>query len=635
MNSDRAAPTAEGIRSGWPGLSGAPAYLLALAVTSVAVVLRQLADPWLGDNFPLVMTFGAVAIAVWFGGYRPAILSAAVGYLACDILFVEPRGAFADRPVAMLIGIVAYIVSCGLIIAIGEGLRRTRKRLTADQATLAGVLASIDDNFAMVDRDWRYVYVNDRMVEVARRSREDLIGTLSWEIYPGLLGTPYEAAARRSMATQRPERITFYYPPRDRWFDTLFYPTAAGMSMLAADVTDQKRAESSLAQRVGELRTLYEFADRLQRTTSVAEVFEPAFDAMRDALGAGRASILLFDANNRMRFVASRGLSEAYRQAVDGHTPWTPRDTDATPIWVEHAAAADVEEWLRERLAAEGIAALAFVPLIAGGRLIGKFMLYYGEPRPAVQEKIELSQLIARQLALAIERHRVAEERQRALEALTASEERFRLATEAGSVGVWDWDIERNRVAWSDSLLCIHGISPEGFEGTIEFFSSLVHPDDRDRVAKAIDDALADRARYELEFRIRRPDGTVCWVYADAAVLRRDGRPYRMIGATVDITRRKESEEALRDANERKDEFLSTLAHELRNPLAPIVSTLDILQRAGDDAAIRARSGAVLERQVQHLVRLVDDLFDVARINHNRLELRRERVDLAEVLRQA
>jgi PAS domain S-box-containing protein len=135
--------------------------------------------------------------------------------------------------------------------------------------------------------------------------------------------------------------------------------------------------------------------------------------------------------------------------------------------------------------------------------------------------------------------------------ALRESEERFRLATQAGNVGVWDWDIANDSVAWSESLYRIHGIEPASFSGTVAAFAELVHPDDRQRVSDAIRRSLEDGTPYEIEFRAVRPDGSVRWIHTTAQVMREGGRPTRMLGGTVDITEQKQVEEALRDREER------------------------------------------------------------------------------------
>jgi PAS domain S-box-containing protein len=142
-------------------------------------------------------------------------------------------------------------------------------------------------------------------------------------------------------------------------------------------------------------------------------------------------------------------------------------------------------------------------------------------------------------------------ERKRAEESLRESEERLRLATQAGKVGIWDWDVASNHVSWTDSLYAIHGVTKEEFQATVEGFAALVHPADRERVAQAIERTLKEGAPYGLTFRAVRPDGEVIWLFTNAVVLRSAGQPVRLLGATVDITDLKRTEEALRESQER------------------------------------------------------------------------------------
>jgi PAS domain S-box-containing protein len=151
-------------------------------------------------------------------------------------------------------------------------------------------------------------------------------------------------------------------------------------------------------------------------------------------------------------------------------------------------------------------------------------------------------------------------DRKQTTEALRQSEERFRLATRAGTVGVWDWDVTTNKVSWSDSVFAIHGLKPNEFAGTVEAFGALVHPDDQARIQEALQRALRDGAPYEVEFRSTRPDGKVIWIYTTAQIIRdASGAPLRMLGSTVDITRRKEVEAALRESEQRHRQLLSLM----------------------------------------------------------------------------
>ena len=155
--------------------------------------------------------------------------------------------------------------------------------------------------------------------------------------------------------------------------------------------------------------SLYRFTDRLFHARSRSDACDAALDAIREALGCERASILLFDDSDFMRFIAWRGLSDGYRRAVDGHSPWTKDTKDPLPICIQDIDSADLDDTLKATIKAEGIRALAFVPLFAKGDLIGKFMTYCDAPRAFTDAEIGLAVTIARQLGFSLERMRAGE----------------------------------------------------------------------------------------------------------------------------------------------------------------------------------------------------------------------------------
>jgi len=196
-----------------------------------------------------------------------------------------------------------------------------------------------------------------------------------------------------------------------------------GASKVARDITFRKDGEKALADRMRRQRALYHLADQLHRAKSMEDIYAAGLDAILGALHCHRASILLFDESGVIRFVSWRGLSSNYRKATDGHSPWTLSDENPGVICMEDIQKADLPESLRSTIRGEGIGALAFIPLIAGGQLIGKFMSYFNEPHCFTEDEVELSLTIARQLAFAIARSRSDE-------ALRQSEERFRNLSE-------------------------------------------------------------------------------------------------------------------------------------------------------------------------------------------------------------
>ncbi len=214
---------------------------------------------------------------------------------------------------------------------------------------------------------------------------------------------------------------------------------------------------------------------------------------------------------------------------------------------------------------------------------------------------------------------------------LRKNQEIFQLAHGIGMIGHWVWDAGADENKWSPEIEALYGLNPGTFEGTYQAWAKLIHPDDLSKAEEEVKQALKT-GNYFTEFRVIWPDGTIHWLEARAKVFKdAQDKPTSFMGVNMDITERKQMEEALKDAGRRKDEFLATLAHELRNPLAPLRNALSILNVAPDNQEAKD----LMHRQVGLMVRLIDDLLDVNRISRGTLELRKERVELATVLHQA
>lgn len=192
-----------------------------------------------------------------------------------------------------------------------------------------------------------------------------------------------------------------------------------GAVNMLVDISKMKSAELLLSKRADEQAALYRFTDRLYRAESINDVYDAALDAIIDALRCDRASILLFDEQGVMRFAAWRGLSENYRKAVEGHSPWKPDDRDAAPICVSDIGEADEPETLKEVVRSEGICGLSFIPVLIDGRVVGKFMVYYDRPHEFTDDETNLALTLAQQLGFSFERKHSEEERRRADEQRT------------------------------------------------------------------------------------------------------------------------------------------------------------------------------------------------------------------------
>ena len=197
------------------------------------------------------------------------------------------------------------------------------------------------------------------------------------------------------------------------------------------------------------------------------------------------------------------------------------------------------------------------------------------------------------------------------------------VALAAARMVAWEWHPSTDKLIASDNAADVFGMLPGSKLETSEHGFALLHPEDVQRHRARIYQEVEDRVSYLTQFRMIRPDnGDVIWLEERGhAVCDRASDVVRLIGVVMDITDRKHNEDALRDADRRKDEFLATLAHELRNPLAPIRNGLQVMKLARNNGNAVEQSRAMMERQLGQMVRLIDDLLDVSRISRGKIEL--------------
>ncbi|MGR6036416.1 MAG: sensor histidine kinase [Candidatus Nitrosoglobus sp.] len=230
-------------------------------------------------------------------------------------------------------------------------------------------------------------------------------------------------------------------------------------------------------------------------------------------------------------------------------------------------------------------------------------------------------------------------------ETLREKEEQLRMALLASRAGTYRWNIQTNQMQWSEGLREACGLKTgEGkIITTLEDWLAIIHHDDRPTFLAALEHCLESSPELDIEYRVIDSKGTIRWladkgkVFLDAAK-----QPLYLMGACVDITERQHQQsqlrqqaELLRDADRRKDEFLATLAHELRNPLTPLTNSLQIIKQVGHEPEVLAKTVALAERQLQYLVRLVDDLLDISRITRGKIRLQKEKITVDAVIQDA
>jgi two-component system CheB/CheR fusion protein len=252
---------------------------------------------------------------------------------------------------------------------------------------------------------------------------------------------------------------------------------------------------------------------------------------------------------------------------------------------------------------------------------VSVFAELYRKRQEAERLNLELEERVAQRTA----------ELEASTERLRASEERFRFVAETLPSIVWT-AAANGAITWANQRFLEYcGLAPE--EGRTQWPDLTLHPADRERIASRMADHLQDGKAYEIEVRLCRHDGVYRW-FMTRAVPRRDdeGDVLGWFGITTDIHDQVEMSEQLREADRRKDEFLALLSHELRNPLAPVRNAVQILRlkKLQDPELEWCRD--VIERQVNQLTRLVDDLLDVSRVTRGKIRLQSDTVDLARVV---
>ncbi|HEX9983910.1 MAG TPA: ATP-binding protein [Thermoanaerobaculia bacterium] len=286
------------------------------------------------------------------------------------------------------------------------------------------------------------------------------------------------------------------------------------------------------------LSSLARLTDRLSRAASVEEVYAASLECLQESLGVERASILLFDANEVMSFVAWRGISDGYRRAVNGHTPWRPETENPEPVLVPDAELDPSLSSYIDVFRGEGIRALGFFALTHRDRVIGKFMLYYAAPHAFTAEEVALAKTIAGQIAFGVTRI-VAEH---AFEA-----ERERLEATVANVPGMVWETvgeypDQQQVTFvSDGVEELTGYTAAEWYRDPRFWSRIiverVEGEMRGIAARAVHHGTPALHHYKL----RRRDGRLIWIEVRSA--------HRMIngtlvsrGVTMDITERKRAE---------------------------------------------------------------------------------------------
>ena len=343
-------------------------------------------------------------------------------------------------------------------------------------------------------------------------------------------------------------------------------------------------------------RPIHTLIEAVASATDLTGIYEAALIALRDGIGVEKSSILLFDADRVMRFKAWLNLSAQYRAAVEGHTPWTPDTQDAQPVLVEDIREDASLASLQEAILDEGIQSLAFIPLVADRKLLGKFMLYYGAPHGFSDDEMLFAKMAASHVAFAIDQ-------QQARTRIQESGRLYRDLVEGLGQAVYTTDAEGRIQLYNEAAAELWGRRPKINEdlwcGSWRIFYPDGSPMPLDECPMARTLMLNRPVRGE-EIWVERPDGRRVWVAPFPTPLRDEvGTLVGAVNVLVDITGRKEAEQEIKLRREEAEAHSQHLAAMFDSALAGIA------EFTGDGHLIAAN-----DRYCQMVGRTRDELLN-------------------------
>jgi PAS domain S-box-containing protein len=587
------------------------AYVWAMAALAAALLIRWLLDPILGDGLPLVTIFGAVAAAVWVGGYRPAVMVAVVGFLACSYLFIEPRGAIGglDR-MGHLVGMVAYLFTCGLIIGIGEGMRVAKQRANQRREALRVTLASIGDAVITTDVKARITYLNNVAESVTGWPQADA------------LGQPLDAVFR----------------------------------VVDADTRRTVENPATRALREGVVVGLANHTVLIRKQGDEIPIDDSAAP-IRDEQGLVSGCVLIFRDVSAQR----RATEEKARQLMTARLLSSIVETSDDAI-VSKSLDGIIQSW---NAAAERVFGYT------AAEAIGRHITLVIPPERVAEEDHIIATLKAGRRIEHFETERVRKDGQRIHVSLTVSPIKDDAGNIVGASKIARDITDRKRAEADRQMLVTLVESSTDFIGMcdlqgVPFFvnragltmvglddleearrmpvQSFFFPEDQAKVMQEFFPSVLERGQGEIDVRFRHfKTGEARWMaYKVVTLPDAAGKPVAFATVSRDVTERKQLEDNLRvlaadlsEADRRKNEFLAILAHELRNPLAPISNAVRALRGSHGDAKVVRPMLGMLDRQVAQMSRLVDDLLDLSRVTRGKITLRKQAVELAPVVNQA
>jgi len=604
-------------------------YGVTLAAVAAAVVVRRLLDPLLGDHLPFATFFVAVVIAAWVGGLRPALLATVLGFLLSLYFFVPPRYSIMLPTGPRLVGLATYFMVSLIIAGFGEAMRITQQRFAVQAERLRTTLASIGDAVITTDMAGCITTMNAVAEQLTGWTNAEAAGQsldAVFQIVNEATRQPVENPALRALkegilvglanhtvliAKDRKERHIHdsAAPIRCREGELV------GCVLVFRDISDQHRQEAELR---GREQALRDSEQRMRLATEATAVGIWEWNVVTDEIRWDPVMFQIYGIGTTPSGVVQ------YRDWSESVLPEDLRlQEEVLQDTVRRAGNSRREFRIRRRNDGEcrHLEAVETVRTNEAGRA-----------EWVVGTNLDVT-----------DRKRAEEALRKRTEQLAEAEARIRSVMNNVINGIVTID-ERGVVeSFNSAAERLFGYQTKEVVGqnVKMLMGEPYHSEHDGYLANYLRTGQAKVIGIGREVEARRKDGSAFLMDLGISEFLLGERRY-FTAVVRDITERKRLEEELRqlaadlsEADRRKDEFLATLAHELRNPLAPIRNGLQLIKLAGGQEAIVEQARSMMERQLMQMVRLVDDLMDVSRISRGKLELRKERVPLAAVLNSA
>lgn len=432
--------------------------------------------------------------------------------------------------------------------------RRAEIALREKEAELQKLADTTPIVLVRCDRELRYRFINKAGAALFNKTPAEMLGRTIPEEMGDEAFSRIEGQIEKVLSGETVEfDVELPYPAGTHWMRVNYVPEFAttgevtGWIASIADITEVRNANALVQRDLADMTVLRELGAISAATSDTQTIWNAVVDAAMRISHADFGSLQMFHPERpALELLAWKNFhprsAEHWKWIEQTHaTSCASAMNSAQRVVVKDAetepSIVGTAELDHFRLS--GIRAMQSTPLVSRtGELVGMVSTHWRVPHVPSERELGYLDLLARQAADVLEQKLDADR-------LRESEERSRIAQRAGGVGIWDWNITEGRTYWSETTWDFYGEKPDSIEPNDEFWTTHIHPEDRERVKQNLLDTVVSRSRnYRDEFRILRRDGTILWIESSASVTRdADGRATRIFGVNIDITERRLAEE--------------------------------------------------------------------------------------------